>query len=121
MLFPVKWNKEVGPWPPAQPIGSPPGRTLSVAPAGVLRRVRRGQHRVRLQAQAGGVQPEARCTVLRMSHAHAARGVQVETGVRSDRQKLVGLKRLKGGLPKDEDLVSDLQPLRPGSKLLLIG
>lgn len=48
--------------------------------------------------------------------------MQVETGVRSDRQKLVGFKKLKGsGLPKDEDAIASLQPLKPGSKLLMIG
>ena len=36
-------------------------------------------------------------------------------------RRLIGIKRLKGGLPKDEDLLSELQPQKPGSKLLLIG
>ena len=42
--------------------------------------------------------------------------------MRSERQKLVGLKKLKGpGLPRDEDPLSSLQPLKPGAKLLMIG
>ena len=48
------------------------------------------------------------------------RKIEVETGVRSGRQKLMGLKGSKGGLPKDEDSLGSMQ-FKPGQSLMMIG
>ena len=48
------------------------------------------------------------------------RKIEVETGVRSVRQKLMGLKSSKGGLPKDEDSL-DTMLFKPGQTIMMIG
>ncbi|KAL4231793.1 Ubiquitin-like domain-containing CTD phosphatase 1 [Mactra antiquata] len=46
--------------------------------------------------------------------------IQAETGVQTDRQKLIGLK-VRGKAPSDDVVLSEIKHLKPGTKIMMIG